>query len=78
MQQAVVWMQNWFDLFGDKMPDSEMVHLPHFLSREGVYKELRDDFCSKGMELSEIISLSRFYVVWNENFPKVSIPKVFL
>ena len=73
---AIAWMRKWFELYGDKMPDNKMIHLPHFLSREAVHKELVEDYRSKGLESHDIISLSRFYMVWTKNFPHVTIPRV--
>ena len=58
------------------MPDSQMTHLPHFLSKETVYKELQEDMLAKGLQHTDVISSFRFYVIWNEKFPNVSIPKV--
>ena len=77
-EQAILWMQEWFHLHGDKMPDSVMTHLPHYLTKEAVYKEMRDEMLSSGLGRDEVISLQRFYVLWTEKFKTVSIPKVSL
>ena len=42
-EQAVAWMDGWFQLVGDHMPDSQMIHLPNFLTREGIYKEMEQE-----------------------------------
>lgn len=75
-EQAILWMQEWFHLHGDKMPDSVMTHLPHYLTKEAVYKEMRDEMLSSGLGRDEVISLQRFYVLWTEKFKTVSIPKI--
>ena len=76
VELAILWMTKWFSIYGDNMPDSKMIHLPHFLTQEAVHKELVEDHKSRGFEYSGIISLSHFYTVWINNFPHVSIPKV--
>ena len=75
-EQAMTWMDGWFRLVGDQMPDSQMIHLPQFLTREGVYKEMEQEMRMEGMTKQEIVSLSHFYLLWSKQFPRVSIPKV--
>jgi hypothetical protein len=72
-EQAIAWMAKWFHLVGDQMPDSNMTHLPHFLTREAVYQEMRRELERAG---NEVISMSHFYATWTANFPRVTIPKV--
>lgn len=74
--QAVTWLDGWFRLVGDQMPDSQMIHLPQFLTREGIYKEMVLEMRAEGMMKEEIVSLSHFYRTWSKQFPHVSIPKV--
>lgn len=75
-EQAVAWMNGWFQLVGDHMPDSQMIHLPNFLTREGIYKEMEQEMRAEGMMKEEIVSLSHFHQLWSKHFPCVSIPKV--
>ena len=75
-EQAILWMEEWFHLHGDKMPDSVMTHLPHYLTKEAVYKEMTEEMISAGLQKGDIISLQRFYMLWSEKFANVSIPKV--
>ena len=76
-EQAHTWMESWFQKIGDQMPDSRMVHLPHFLTKEAVYKEMHREMMAFGIPACKILSLSRFYTLWNNRFPNVSIPKVY-
>ena len=75
-EQAIIWMERWFNDFGDNMPDTRMIHLPQFLTREAVYKEMAHDMHREGINTSNIISLAHFYATWSDIFPHVSIPKV--
>ena len=69
-------MEEWFHLHGDKMPDSVMTHLPHYLTKEAVYKEMTEEMISTGLQKRDLVSLQRFYMLWSEKFTNVSIPKV--
>ena len=75
-EQASTWMASWFGKLGDQMPDSRMIHLPHFLTKDAVYKEMRMEMMEAGMPTSDILSLSHFYALWTKQFAHVSIPKV--
>ena len=72
--EAVAWMSRFFNSVGDRMPHLNQIHLPHFLTRQDVYKrmvkELHEDLNM------EVICLSHFYRIWRKKFRHVVIPAV--
>ena len=55
---------------------TRMIRLPHFLTREAVYKVMAHDMLRERINKSDIISLVHFNATWSDMFPHVSIPKV--
>lgn len=72
--EALAWMENYFTLVGDSMPNQMALHLPSSLSKLSVYQRLHDDFKKRGK--NEIVSQSQFFKLWESNFSNVVIPKV--
>ena len=73
--EAIAWMQNYFDLVGDKLPHLMSVHLPSNLSKLTIYQRMTSEFRNR-KESSITISQSNFFRIWEEHFPDVIIPKV--
>lgn len=72
--EAKSWMKRYFDRIGDYMPHMDQIHLPHGLTKGDIYLKMKVQLLDQGM--SEVISLSHFYDVWQISFKKVVIPKV--
>lgn len=76
-QVACAWMEGYFKRIGDRMPHTQQLHLPHFLSKRDVYAQMTEELMKhQGLESEEILSLSHFYAVWNNKFAHCVIPKV--
>ena len=71
---AVAWMNRYFNLIGDKMPHINQIHLPHFLSKKTVYELMVQELKCAGV--SDVVSLSHFYAIWDSEFKTCTIPKV--
>lgn len=52
------------------------MHLPHFLTKDMVYKIMEESLGQQGFSHNEIISRSHFYSIWRQNFKHTVIPKV--
>ena len=72
-----VWMESYFKRIGDRMPHTEQVHLPSFLTKTSIYHQMMAELFQQGHTENDIISLSHFYALWNERFSYCIIPKVF-
>lgn len=72
--EAMAWMESFFDLMGEKMPDRATVHLPSCLSKLCIYQRLEAEMRERGR--SQIVSQSQFFFLWKLHFSHVSIPKV--
>lgn len=73
---ARIWMDRYFNLVGDKMPNSNQIHLPSWETRKDVYARYKDDMEQQQMGKGDVISLDKFYKLWNENYSNVIIPEV--
>ena len=73
---AKAWMDRYFHLIGDKMPHNNQVHLPSWETQKDLFFRYESDMKQQGLPESDIVSLSTFYRIWNEDFPHVVIPEV--
>lgn len=71
---ASAWMNEYFLLMGDHMPDSDRVHLPSFLTKREVYQKMSAALLEDGVK--DIISLSTFYELKKKEYNHVIIPEV--
>ena len=55
------------------MPVKTEIHLPSCLTKGDVYALAVDDLSQGGLESCKI---SKFYQIWQQEFPHVKIPKV--
>ena len=76
VQIACAWMENYFKRIGDKMPHTQQVHLPNFLSKMSVYEQMIQELAAQGHADIQRISLLHFYPLWNNQFSYCIIPKV--
>ena len=67
-------MQRYFDLIGNKMPQNNQIHLPSWETQKSVYERFWEDMAIK--QITEVVSLSMFYKLWNDEFSHVAIPEV--
>ena len=72
--EALAWMENYFALVGDSVPNQMSLHLPSSLTKLSVYQRLHDDLKKRGK--NEIVSQSQFFKLWESHFGNVVIPKV--
>lgn len=77
-ENAKAWMQRYFDLIGDRMPHNKQVHLPSWETQKDVYTRYVEDMTRQNIASTEIVCLSMFYRLWNDDFPHVVIPEVSL
>ena len=75
-EDAIAWMNKYFNLLGDHMPNSNRIHLPSWDSQKYVYGRYNDDMILAGQEENDVVALRSFYRLWSENFPHVIIPEV--
>lgn len=73
--EAAAWMNSYFTRMGDHMPDSDRIHLPSFLTKGEVYQKMYEELSEMG--ITNIISRSTFYELWDKDFCHVLIPEVF-
>ena len=72
---AIAWMERYFDLIGDKMPDKNQIHLPCWENQKDVYNRYCTDL-EKEATKEEILGISMFRKIWGESFANVVIPEV--
>ena len=75
-EKAIVWMERYFNLIGDHMPDKNQIHLPSWESQKSIYTRYVDDMADQGIVTDEVIALSSFYRIWSTHVNHVSIPEV--
>ena len=75
---ASAWMESYFKRIGDRMPHTQQVHLPSFLSKNIVYQQMMDALAQQGLGGEKMLSLTHFYALWNDRFSYCIIPKVSL
>ena len=71
-----IWMERYFHLIGDKMPNSSQIHLPSWEVQKDVYSRYCQDMQIRGIPEDEIAGISVFYKIWTEEFSHVVIPEV--
>ena len=77
-ESAAVWMEKYFNLIGDKMPNSSQIHLPSWETQKDIHVRYCQDMHLQGIEQDEVAGLSSFYKIWTEKFSHVIIPEVWL
>ena len=75
-ESASAWMDHYFNLIGDKMPDKDQVHLPSWETQKDIHSRYVQDMKERGISDEEIAGLSFFYKIWTDQFPSVVIPQV--
>lgn len=75
---AKAWMEQYFSLIGDKMPNSKQIHLPSWDTQKAIYGRYKQDMAEQMIHENEITSLSMFYKLWIQDFSHVVIPEVCL
>lgn len=73
---ACAWMENYFKRLGDRMPHTQQIHLPSFLSKKTVYELMIDELARQGLANDQMLSLSHFYALWKDCYSNCIIPKV--
>ena len=73
---AYGWFKRFVDCFGDYMPHSGSIHLPHTLTKLMVYHQMRTQMIDRGLASCDILKVSAFYNMWEQEFPNCIIPKV--
>ena len=64
-QKATIWLENYFDVFADKSPDSEEVQLA-IVYKKDVYRAYKADMEKSGIKF---IQEPLFIDLWNALFP---------
>lgn len=75
-ESVAAWMERYFNLIGDKMPDSNQIHLPSWETQKDIHARYCQDMERRGIEREEIAGISIFYKIWTEQFSNVLIPEV--
>lgn len=75
-EEAITWMEQYFNLIGDHMPDKNQIHLPSWETQKSIYSRYVDDMADQGIETDEVVALSSFYRIWSTRFSHVCIPEV--
>ena len=66
--EAFQWMQSHSRKVGDRMPDTNAIHLPSSLSKISVY-------AMYVLDVDEPLSDTQFRLIWKEKFSNVKIPR---
>lgn len=76
---AIVWLQNYEYFHADRMPDNGDMMLP-FKTRKSdlynVYVEEKIQQLEISIKAAYTVSMSTFYDIWKEDFPKLKIKQV--
>ena len=75
-EAALAWMDRYFNLVGDKMPDSNQIHLPCWENQKDIHYRYCCDLKARGSMEEDLLGISMFYKVWTDNFSNVVIPEV--
>ena len=65
---AKAWMERYFSLIEDKMPNSKQIHLPSWDTQKNINGRYKQDIAEQMIDESEIMSLSMFYKLWIDDF----------
>lgn len=76
LKNARAWLSSYVKRIGERMPHTQQIHLPSFLTKMAVYDMMVTELMEQGLLKDEIISLSHFYGMWAAEFPNCTIPKV--
>lgn len=76
LQNARAWLSSYAKRIGEKMPHTQQIHLPSFLTKMAVYDMMVIELTEQALLKNEIISLSHVYGMWVTEFPNCTIPKV--
>lgn len=71
-QQAIAWMESYFDRIGDKRPDKDGIYLPTCLTEKAIYDKMVEELQER------VVCFSQFNKIFRKSFSHVSIPKVFI
>lgn len=76
VSEAKTWMERYFNLIGDKMPDKNQIHLPSWDRQIDIYQRFKDDMkemgmINKGLDLYVDIKVLLFVV--HEGIPEKQI-----
>lgn len=69
------WLSQFFEEFGDQMPNSEGIHMPSYCSKNRLYLSYKDDAEFKKLSKRNIASESTFRAYIKSNFPLVKFPR---
>lgn len=75
-ESVAMWMDAYFNLIGDRMPDKNQLHLPSWENQKNIYSRYLQDMQKRGIGDEEIAGISVFYKIWTEQFSNVVIPQV--
>ena len=75
VNKAMVWLNQYADEFGDKMPDSKYVNLPSSLTKNDIFERMCSELEEQG---EEPCGKNAFFKTWKKEFPHFVIPKVSL
>ncbi|XP_041478017.1 uncharacterized protein LOC121425955 [Lytechinus variegatus] len=70
---SIAWLSDFSNRFGEKLPTCQKIHLPSCLTRESIYRLMKEEVENK---CAEVCSKSRFFHVWRKEMSHISIPKV--
>lgn len=65
-ENAKIWMERYFHLIGDKMPNSNQIHLPSWDKQKDIFLRYCKDMEHQGVQESKQVCLSMFYWKWNK------------
>ena len=77
-ESVSAWMDAYFNLIGDKMPDKNQIHLPSWETQKDIYSYYIGDINDRGMSEEKIAGISAFCKIWTEQFSNVVIPQVWV
>ena len=72
---SIAWLKFFVGCIGDHQPDKNRTHLPSCFTKVGLYNKMKAEHVSNGLN---VVCLTQWYKLWNEHFPHVLIPKVWL
>lgn len=60
VNEAKTWMERYFNLIGDKMPDKNQIHLPSWDKQIDIYQRFKDDMQKMGMSTMLWVWIHRY------------------
>ncbi|XP_063960030.1 uncharacterized protein LOC129283839 [Lytechinus pictus] len=70
---SMVWLSEFVDKFGEKLPTNNKIHLPSCLTRGNVYWTMKEEVEEQG---GSVCSQQYFFRKWRQEMSHVTIPKV--